>query len=32
MPQVTDDDGDSGVPSITIVDDSTVEIVAIDEV
>ena len=32
MPQVTDDDGDSHVPSITFVDDSTVEIVAVDEV
>ena len=32
MPQVTDDDGDSGhVPSITYVDDSTVEIVAVGE-
>ena len=27
IPQVTDDDGDSHVPSITFVDDSTVEIV-----
>ena len=32
MPQVTDDDGDSHVPSITFVDDSKVEIVAFDEV
>ena len=32
MPQVTDDDGDSHVPSITFVDDSTVEIVAAGEV
>ena len=32
MPQVTDDDGDSHVPSITFVDDSTVEIVAVGEV
>ena len=32
MPQVTDDDGDSHVPSITFVDDSTVEIVAVSEV
>ena len=32
MPQVTDDDGDSYVPSITLVDDSTVEIVAVGEV
>ena len=32
MPQVTDDDGDSHVPSITFVDDSKVEIVAVDEV
>ena len=32
MPQVTDDDGDSHVPSVTFVDDSTVEIVAVDEV
>ena len=29
MPQVTDDDGDSHVPSITFVDDSTVEILAV---
>ena len=32
MQQVTDDDGDSHVPSITFVDDSTVEIVAVGEV
>ena len=32
MLQVTDDDGDSHVPSITFVDDSTVEIVAVGEV
>ena len=32
MPQVTDDDGDSHVPSITFVDDSTIEIVAVGEV
>ena len=32
MPQVSDDDGDSHVPSITFVDDSTVQIVAVDEV
>ena len=32
MPQVTDDDGDYHVPSITFVDDSTVEIVAVGEV
>ena len=32
MPQVTDDDGDSHVPSITFVDDSTVEIVAVGKV
>ena len=32
MPQVTDDDGDSHVPSITFVDISTVEIVAVGEV
>ena len=32
MPQVTDDDGDSYVPSIMFVDDSTVEIVAVGEV
>ena len=32
MPQDTDDDGDSHVPSITFVDDSTVEIVAVGEV
>ena len=32
MPQVTDDDGDSQVPSIMFVDDSTVEIVAAGEV
>ena len=32
MPQVTDDDGDSRVPSITFVEDSTVEIVAVGEV
>ena len=33
MPQVTDDDdGESHVPSITFVDDSTVEIVAVGEV
>ena len=32
MPQLTDDDGDSHVPSITFVDDSTVEIVAVGEV
>ena len=32
MPQVTDDDGDSHVPSITLVVDSTVEIVAVVEV
>ena len=32
MSQVTDDDGDSHVPSITFVDDSTVEIVAVVEV
>ena len=32
MPQVTDDDGDSHVPSITLVDDSTIEIVAVGEV
>ena len=30
-PQVTDDDGDSHVPSITFVDDSTVEVVAVAE-
>ena len=29
MPQVTDDDGDSHVPSITFVDASTVEILAV---
>ena len=32
MPQVSDDDGDSPVSSITFVDDSTVEIVAVGEV
>ena len=32
MPQVSDDDGDSHVSSITFVDDSTVEIVAVGEV
>ena len=33
LPQVTDDDGDSHVPSITFVDDSTIaEIVAVGEV
>ncbi|PFX28264.1 hypothetical protein AWC38_SpisGene7062 [Stylophora pistillata] len=32
MPQVIDDDGDSHVPSITFVNDSTVEIVAVGEV
>ena len=32
MPQVTDDDGNSHVPSITFVDDSTVEMVAFGEV
>ena len=32
MPQVTDDDGDSHVPSITFVGDSTVEIVAVGKV
>lgn len=32
LPQVTDDDEDSHVPSITFVDDSTVEIVAVGEV
>ena len=32
MPEVTDDDGGSHVPSITFVDDSTVEIVAVGEV
>ena len=32
MPQVSDDDGDSHVPSITFVDDSKVEIVAVGEV
>ena len=32
MPQVADDNGDSHVPSITFVDDSTVEIVAVVEV
>ena len=32
MPQVTDDDGDSHVPSITFLDDSTIEIVAVGEV
>ena len=32
IPQVTDDDGDSHVPSITLVDDSTIEIVAVGEV
>ena len=32
MPYVTDDDGDSHVPSITFVDDSTIEIVAVGEV
>ena len=32
MLQVTDDDGNSHVPSITFVDDSTVEIVAVDAV
>ena len=32
MPQVSDHDGDSHVPSITFVDDSTVEIVAVSEV
>ena len=32
MPQVTDDDGDSHVPGITFVDDSTVEVVAVGEV
>ncbi|PFX23234.1 putative RNA-directed DNA polymerase from transposon BS [Stylophora pistillata] len=31
-PQVTDDDGDSHIPSITFVNDSTVEIVAVGEV
>ena len=31
MPQVTDDDGDSHVPSITFVDDRTVEIVTVGE-
>ena len=32
MPQVTDDEGDLHVPSITFVDDSTVEIAAVGEV
>ena len=32
MPQVTDDDGDSHVPSITFMDNSTVEVVAVGEV
>ena len=32
MPQVTDDDGESHVSSITFVDDSTVEIIAAGEV
>lgn len=32
MPQVTDDDGDSHVPSIAFVNDSAVEIVAVGEV
>ena len=32
MPQVKDDDGDSHVPSITFVGDSTIEIVAVGEV
>ena len=32
MPQVTDDDGESHVPSITFVNDSTVEVVAVGEV
>ena len=32
MPQATDDDRDSHVPSITLVDDSTIEIVAVGEV
>ena len=32
MPQVSDGDGDSHVPSITFVDDSTVEVVAVGEV
>ena len=32
MPQVTDDDGDSHIPSITFVGDSTIEIVAVGEV
>ena len=31
MPQVTDDNGDFHVPSITFVDDSTVGIVAVGE-
>ena len=31
MPQVTDDNGDFHVPSITFVDDSTGEIVAVGE-
>ena len=31
MSQVSDDDGDSHVPSITFVDDNTVEIVAVGE-
>ena len=31
-PQVADDDGDSHVPSIRFVDDSTVEIIAVGEV
>ncbi|PFX27448.1 hypothetical protein AWC38_SpisGene7874 [Stylophora pistillata] len=32
IPQVTDDDGDSHIPSITFVNDSAVEIVAVGEV
>ena len=32
MPQVTDDDGDFHVPSITFLDDTKVEIVAVGEV
>ena len=32
MPQVTDDVGDSHVPSIMFVDDGTIEIVAVGEV
>ena len=32
MPQATDDDRDSHVPSITLVDDSTIGIAAVGEV